>query len=119
LTELTHTGSVKNLFQVVAFEDNYMNAKNKNETPQVARGNTTLAANGNTPLPGTGSSEAATIVTAKELLRRYPIGCRKSLYNHCKAGSIPSIVLKGGRKRFFHIPSVEATLLFFQKGGVL
>jgi hypothetical protein len=96
-----------------------MNTPNKNETPQVARGKSQLAANDNTPLPGTGSSEAATIVTAKELLRRYPIGCRKSLYNHCKAGSIPSIVLKGGRKRFFHIPSVEAALLFFQKGGVL
>jgi hypothetical protein len=96
-----------------------MNTPNKNETPQVARGKSQLAANDNTPVRSADSSQVATIVTAKELLRRYPIGCRKSLYNHCKAGSIPSIVLKGGRKRFFHIPSVEAALLFFQKGGVL
>ena len=92
--------------------------EHQNQTPKVARGKPQLAANDNTPLPGTGSPEVATIVTTKELLRRYPIGCRKSLYNHCKAGSIPSIVLKGGRKRYFHIASVEAAFLRFQKGGV-
>jgi hypothetical protein len=96
-----------------------MNAKNKNETLQAARGKSLLAANDNTPVRSADSSQVATIVTAKELLRLYPIGCRKSLYNHCKAGSIPCIILKGGRKRFFHIPSVEAAMLRFQKGGVL
>jgi hypothetical protein len=94
------------------------NTTQQNETPKVAIGKSKLAANDNTPVRSADSSQVATIVTAKELLHRYPIGCRKSLYNHCKAGSIPSIVLKGGRKRFFHIPSVEAALLRFQKGGL-
>jgi len=61
----------------------------------------------------------ATLVTGQELLRQFPIGCRKTLYNHCKTGSIPSIVLKGGRRRYFHVESVLAALLRFQKGGVL
>ena len=95
-----------------------MNAKNKNETLQAARGKSLLAANDNTPARSANGFEMATIVTSKELLRQFPIGCRKTLYNHCKRGLIPSIVFKGCRKRYFHVKSVEEAFLRFQKGGI-
>jgi hypothetical protein len=95
-----------------------MNTQQQIKTPQVARGETKLAADLNSPARNTDDFRSADFITSKEMLRRYPFGCRKSLYNHCKAGTIPSIVLKGGRRRYFHIPSVDAALLRFQKGGV-
>jgi hypothetical protein len=46
-----------------------------------------------------------------------PMYSERSLRGFVRAGVIPSIVLPGGRKRLFHLPTVEAALRRRQTGG--
>jgi len=55
-------------------------------------------------------------INEKELLKRLPVS-RRTLFSWRMTGKIPSVRL-GGRRVLFHWPSVEATMLRWQKGGV-
>jgi predicted site-specific integrase-resolvase len=54
-------------------------------------------------------------IDEKELLKRLPVS-RRTLFSWRTSGKIPSVRL-GGRRILFHWPSVEATMLRWQKGG--
>ena len=51
------------------------------------------------------------------LLKIVPLGAR-TVRERIKRGQIPSILLPGGRRRLFHIASVEKAMLRFQTGGI-
>lgn len=46
-----------------------------------------------------------------------PLG-ERTLREEIKKGNIPAIRMPGGRRLLFHMPSVERSLLRFQKGGI-
>ena len=46
-----------------------------------------------------------------------PLSAR-TLREQIKRGQIPTIRLPGGRRLLFHLPSVEKSLLRFQRGGI-
>ena len=54
----------------------------------------------------------------KGLQSHLPFYSARSLRDIVRRGVIPSIVLPGGRKRIFHLPSVDAALRRHQVGGV-
>lgn len=60
-------------------------------------------------------ADLKTFLDEKELLAKLPI-CRRTAYNWIKQGKLPCI--KIGRRKIFHMPSVEAALLRLQRGGV-
>ena len=51
------------------------------------------------------------------LLAVVPLGAR-TLRAEIKKGRLPVIRLPGGRRLLFHLPSVEAALIRFQRGGI-
>jgi hypothetical protein len=60
--------------------------------------------------------DAAGFIDSDELLRRVPIS-KGTLKNYRDAGKIPFVRL-AGRRVIFHWPSVEASLLREQRGGI-
>src|SRR5436190_3539564 len=52
------------------------------------------------------------------LARHVPFQKPRSLRQMIKAGVIPVVRPPGSRKLGFHLPSVEAALLRFQRGGI-
>jgi excisionase family DNA binding protein len=58
------------------------------------------------------ASDLKAFINEKELLQRIPV-CRRTIYNWIRNGKLPCV--KIGRRKLFHWPTVEATLLRLQK----
>ena len=82
----------------------------KNNCPQDAEKLAGPILNEKPPIP-------AGFIDFAGLLANVPLG-ERTLRSEIKKGHLPAIRLPGGRRLLFHLPSVEAALLRFQRGGI-
>jgi hypothetical protein len=67
---------------------------------------------------GIGSPTKTPFCDFSALVRHLPMYGERTLRELVKRKIIPSVRPPGSRKLAFHIPSVEASLLRYQKGGI-
>ena len=89
----------------------------KSDCPPVAA-ETTKSSESTPPLVGVAPHAPSPFTGFHGLVHHLPMYGERSLRQMVKDKVIPSIRPLGSRKLTFHLPSVDAALLRYQKGGV-